>query len=290
MILTCPECATKFNIKDGALGTDGRKVKCSKCDHRWHAMPDGSNQEPVAAPPPEPDPVDETPQIDGADPFSALDDDPPPSAPTGDAAVTAPPPQDGDAADTPPPPQDSAEPLAAEAAEAEDDLVSLDPPPMPPESSFRQSEPERSGSAIIGWIIFILVVGGILFTGFFFRKDIVSFYPPLNKVYELFGIAPDILGHGLKLPNWAFKLRREGKDNFLDITGKIENTTGGVIDVPAMKGVLFDSAGKEIYNWNFKATEPRILPGEKITYTTQVKNPPPGSVKLTIVFSAGATQ
>ena len=283
MILTCPECAAKFNIKDGALGTAGRKVKCSKCDHRWHAMPDGSNQEPATAPPPEPGPVDETPQIDDTDPFSALDDDPDPEESKRESGA-----KPADATDSKSPSlPDSSEPLAAE---AEDDLVSLDPPPMPPESSFRQNEPDSSGGGIIGWIIFILVVGGILLTGFFFRKDIVSFYPPLKRVYQLIGIAPDTLGHGLTLPNPTFKLRREGNDNFLDITGKIENTTGGVIDVPAMKGALFNSAGKEIYNWSFKATEPRILPGEKITYTTQVENPPPGSVKLTIVFSSGVVK
>ena len=39
MNLTCPNCGTRFKIEASALGTKGRKVKCGKCDHRWHAMP-----------------------------------------------------------------------------------------------------------------------------------------------------------------------------------------------------------------------------------------------------------
>ena len=48
MNLTCPNCGTRFKIEAGALGTKGRKVKCGKCDHRWHAMPK-SEAAPAAA-------------------------------------------------------------------------------------------------------------------------------------------------------------------------------------------------------------------------------------------------
>ena len=53
MIITCPACATQFRVPDGALGTDGRKLRCSSCRHVWF-------QEPLAppaetAPQPEPE-------------------------------------------------------------------------------------------------------------------------------------------------------------------------------------------------------------------------------------------
>lgn len=41
MILQCPECYAKFKIPDGALGDAGREVRCGKCAHLWHAMPEG---------------------------------------------------------------------------------------------------------------------------------------------------------------------------------------------------------------------------------------------------------
>lgn len=39
MILTCPDCATRFSIKAGMLGPAGRKVRCSRCGHVWHQDP-----------------------------------------------------------------------------------------------------------------------------------------------------------------------------------------------------------------------------------------------------------
>jgi predicted Zn finger-like uncharacterized protein len=39
MILTCPECTTRFMVPDDALRPAGRTVKCGKCSHRWFADP-----------------------------------------------------------------------------------------------------------------------------------------------------------------------------------------------------------------------------------------------------------
>ena len=35
MILTCPECATRFKIADDAIGANGRTVRCSQCSATW---------------------------------------------------------------------------------------------------------------------------------------------------------------------------------------------------------------------------------------------------------------
>lgn len=37
MILSCPSCTVRFNVKVEALGTKGRNVKCSKCGLKWFA-------------------------------------------------------------------------------------------------------------------------------------------------------------------------------------------------------------------------------------------------------------
>lgn len=39
MILTCPRCATRFDVDPGALGDAGRRVRCSACKHVWFAEP-----------------------------------------------------------------------------------------------------------------------------------------------------------------------------------------------------------------------------------------------------------
>lgn len=39
MILTCPECATRYFIDGGAIGFSGRTVRCSSCGASWHVYP-----------------------------------------------------------------------------------------------------------------------------------------------------------------------------------------------------------------------------------------------------------
>lgn len=52
MILTCPECSTKYVVKDGAIPAGGRQVRCAACKASWHQDPehDPDQTEPVDAP------------------------------------------------------------------------------------------------------------------------------------------------------------------------------------------------------------------------------------------------
>ena len=40
MIVSCPECDSKFRIASEALGDTGRKVRCKSCRHTWFQTPD----------------------------------------------------------------------------------------------------------------------------------------------------------------------------------------------------------------------------------------------------------
>lgn len=40
MIIKCPSCLVRFIVPDNAIGSEGRKVKCNKCQNKWHQMPD----------------------------------------------------------------------------------------------------------------------------------------------------------------------------------------------------------------------------------------------------------
>jgi predicted Zn finger-like uncharacterized protein len=39
MILTCPQCSTRYHVDPASVGTTGRMVRCAHCSHRWLAKP-----------------------------------------------------------------------------------------------------------------------------------------------------------------------------------------------------------------------------------------------------------
>ncbi|GAA0550434.1 putative Zn finger-like uncharacterized protein [Rhizomicrobium palustre] len=70
MILTCPACTTRYEVDAAKFPAAGRNVRCVKCSHVWHAMPESEEDpdsifaapEPVARQP-EPEPTPRGPQI-----------------------------------------------------------------------------------------------------------------------------------------------------------------------------------------------------------------------------------
>jgi predicted Zn finger-like uncharacterized protein len=63
MKLTCPKCAAVYDVPDGAIGPNGRKVRCLACATSWveppradPKAPGGAMPSTLAAPAPEPEP------------------------------------------------------------------------------------------------------------------------------------------------------------------------------------------------------------------------------------------
>ena len=78
MILTCPECGTRYNAKDDAFLPAGRRVRCAKCGHSWHQGPPEAESAPAPAPQPEP-PGGPAPEPESYAPAPSIE--PPPAAP-----------------------------------------------------------------------------------------------------------------------------------------------------------------------------------------------------------------
>ena len=169
----------------------------------------------------------------------------------------------------------------------EEDEAYTSPPPIPTEEEIArfQTKPQPDkNSTLKWWILLFVVIVAVVSCLFYFRRDLVALYPPTNKLYAVLGMASDVLGSGLEIPDYEIESREEGQDRILAIKGKVKNTTSHVVDVPTLSGTIKDSKGKVLRIWFFSAKEPRVLAGESVDYESELKNPPRGGVNVSITF------
>ena len=48
--IVCPSCQARYELPDGSIGPEGRKVSCSSCSHKWRAHPEGAVSETAQSP------------------------------------------------------------------------------------------------------------------------------------------------------------------------------------------------------------------------------------------------
>ncbi len=264
MIITCPNCSTRFRLNADLLGDAGRNVKCAKCAHRWFADPSQLSSEP-----------DRT-----AKPAEAAPAPPPPAPPPPAPPPPAPPPvEENEEA-----PSDEAE-TATEEFEEEDEFISSPPIPSEEEIAQFQAKPPETKSILKWWVLLLVVIVVLVGTVFSLPRYIVALYPPSNKLYMLVGMGGDVLGSGLEIPDYKIESRLDGKDRIVLIKGEIKNTTDHVMDVPLIRGSVRNAKEKELYVWWFKTKEPRVLGGESVLYETEIRNPPRGGVNVSVTFT-----
>jgi predicted Zn finger-like uncharacterized protein len=241
MILTCPECSTRYLIEPTVLGTEGRMVRCSKCDNTWV----------------------QTPVEDAADPVEAAED-----------------------VDTE---QQATEDGAAEEATTEE----VDPFEAAAERRARRAaaaapaagRERRSRAAAVLWTLLIMSMVGVLGAGFVLRDNVIQMWPAAEQLYRMAGLERAAPGAGLGFRNVSWKASSQGDDRLLTIKGEVANISKDVLTVPDIQGVLFDKNNRELQRWTFKAPEGRLLPGENVAFSTELKNPAAGYSRLTIVFA-----
>ena len=162
----------------------------------------------------------------------------------------------------------------------------MDPPPIPPSEDFvikpRTAPKKQTKAPIMGWAIFVILVLSVLGGGFFFQRDITAAYPPMAKVYGIFGIEPQTIGYGLTpIPDTPTV---EGRR--LIVTGIVQSDQSERVDIPLMRGELKDTNGAILHSWTFRADKSDILPGESVRFSSEVEDLKPGAVNMEIRFEA----
>lgn len=293
MIITCPSCAAKFKLPETALGSKGRKVRCSRCGHVWRQTAQG------AAPyedddDEEPTPVPPAPQRRRPDPLSA-------GTMAGDDLPFE---RDPEGA---PSSRDKASAFEQELSTLEDMLGKLspnstfedknqrsdfgrrddddiedldallsaeDPDPIP--RVFTGPRPTKKGgaSSVLKILVFLLVlVWGVALAGFFLRDTLVSVIPALAPVYSALRIEVEGGRDEVIFQNVVSTLEAQGERRVLVVRGLLFNPSKGEHPLPGLQLVVMDAGGKVLQKVSAPAPQPSLAPGVQVPFQIAMENP-----------------
>ena len=256
MIITCPNCETRFNVNPAALVPDGRAVKCMRCGHTWTERP----------------PQEARPRPAAAVAVTAA----PAAAVERTLRVEDLPKTDDDVDDVP----DFGERPAAVQRKRRATAVR---PGAAPTSLLEEGR--RSGiGQLIASVVVVAIVAGLIGGSFFIRDSVVALWPPAGALYERVGFAAAKPGDGLEIRNIKSTQKVENDKPAIAITGEIANRTQQPIEIPGLRGALLDVREREVFVWTFTAGSAVLEPGKTIEFETVVGEPPPAARRIAIAF------
>ena len=284
MIISCPQCATSFRADGSKIAPTGTKVRCAKCGHIWVQKPEEAA--PAAAPKPQAKPAvkPEPAPAAAAPPPPPPAPEPPPEvtptrAPFEEPPVVAPPEpeeaEDEAPAETPAErrARELLEQRALKAAERRD--------------TAKAEKPRRKGGfgRFVGWVLFLAVLGGLLYGAVVYRTKIVDLWPKAATIYKAVGMPVNLTG--LDLRNIDYQRKFTDGVPLLELHGEVLNKGKVAQAVPELRAALLGSDGKELYSWTFKAAASKLGPGEVSAFSSELPSPPVESQQLVVTFALG---
>lgn len=275
MIITCPECETRYTVKAAAFKAPGRKVRCASCNNEWFQAPPEDAPKPVeleepveAAPAAEPEPA---PKPDAAAPaVEEAADDAPQEAPVAAKPVIKRPAAVDDTAMP-------EEEFSASNDDPTDDVAASKPAKFKPTAA-----PKRSRGELVGWAALVLFVVAFFGSAWAFRGDIARFWPSTASLYELIGTP--VAEQGMEFRQVVYESAVENGLTVLSIRGEIVNVAEERGSVPRVRVALRDAEGQELYHYFFAIPEAELDAGATAEFVTRLSSPPAAARDLVLRF------
>ena len=256
MILTCPECRTRYLVPDTAIGGTGRTVRCASCRHSWFQDPaildiPASAQAPEApATPPPAAPIAAEPQPVAAAPTPAI---PAASIPVASLAEIERPAG-----------------LAPPAEEPNYDAFAHEPPFKPRRNPARRWTFAAASAAIV----MIAGLGAVQFFG----------TPGLASWLGLQSAEVDIPLQ-LEVPRKPIRTQQPSGNELFAVSGRIINPTDQTQIVPDILAELRDSSGRVVYGWRITPPVRRLPPKQSAPFDSAEMDVPRTADSLNLSFS-----
>lgn len=282
MIITCPECETRYTVKAAAFKAPGRKVRCASCGNEWFQEP--PEDAPAAGEPVAQDDIPAPPVVEGsAEPES--DSDPESDvAGDGDALADA---GSADAGSADGGPADDGNAVVARAREAatareKAKKEKVASPFGEAGGASANKSAKRSRGTILGWTLLVGFVAALVGALLAFRGDIVRFWPATAAIYDAIGMPAAV--QIMEFRKVGFEVSKENGLTVLSIQGEIVNVAEEAGPVPRVRVALRDKLGNELYHYFFAIPEAELAAGATAEFVSRLSSPPAAAVDLVLRF------
>jgi len=261
MILTCPECKSRYVVNPTVLLPNGRTVRCAKCKNTWFEKKPEEDVEIIPN-----DDVRTNPEETGK-----------PSNKTSKSS------------------SDNA------AVEEDFDFPINKPRkrkrPVPKGSNLPALQNQKYGSGKMGWISLVVFLTAIISLFLIFQDSISSNWPASKKLYAAIGLddvtlppepeEPSIDPIEERLVIGGLAPRRENINGVssLVIAGHVENISGTQQDIPDLRIRLLDERKTVLREWSFQANQTFVNTGEKVAFETSLPNSPNEARDISVTFA-----
>ena len=246
MFVTCSECETMYKVDERLLGQQGRKVRCTECDHMWVQEP----------PPPEegeetPEPTEKPEWMDDDEEETALDF----------RTVVKGQYFNEDEIDIP---------------QAVKPAPETEPVPAEFEIPVMEYRPLGMAAGQFGVFVFLLLSFVSLSTLFLFKKPVVSHYPAMAHFYKTIGFALKAPGEGLALSDMtAESMAGNGSKRVLNIGARLANISDKKMSYPKLQVRLKGAYGGVLKTWEFEAEDRlELASGQSVPVDLTFKDAP----------------
>lgn len=247
MILTCPDCSTRYTVDANSLGESGRQVRCASCGHKWFAEPTLN--------------LDETAQTSiAAEPEAAEND-------TGETGEEPPATEEKTSAANDEKPE-----VASKAA---------------PHRAYREklegkAKRKRFIIGAIAWSAITAILVFVAIAAVLNRSAVVRALPNTASLFNAIGFPAD--RWGVELKSLRSEVKQEGNEVVMYISGELFNPGKKARPLPLVKLTLQDELGEEVYAWAVSTGIAKLEPQTGIPFQTSVRNYPLQTVNVSFDF------
>jgi predicted Zn finger-like uncharacterized protein len=249
MILTCPACATKYNIADSALGEAGRKVRCASCGHKWWQGPELETEV-------------ETAQVESF--FAAVAGE---NAGLEELSSALP----------------SREiPLAAPVDDEDDGYRHRSSAASPRQAVVTEA---TASSSAMAWGIVAAVTILLLLALYLPRAKIMAAWPNSVRLYRTVGLAPKLVGVDLEIRDARAVVQETAAGRTLTIEGEIANTGNQIRQPPDLQAVQTNNS-ETVGSWIFPSGVTSLSVGKSQHFTASFPDKAEAGGNIVLTFAA----